>query len=233
MRVAAMATPALGLGLQPAGARLLTNSSGVSVDPDWRTYEVSTTVKVLRPVGETRVWLPQPLVRDTAFQKTLAHSVQCEAGRTFSFEEPRTGLNILGAVFPPGSVPAIKTSARVTTRNRSVNLNGLNESFTRSRHRIPADVTAFLKPTRYVPTDGIVKATADKITSGARTDVEKTRAIYDWIVKNTYRDPKVHGCGVGDIKPMLETGALRGKCADINALFVGLVKSSGLPARAV
>ena len=47
------------------------------------------------------------------------------------------------------------------------------------------------------------------------------------------RDPKVRGCGVGDIRPMLETGDLGGKCADINALFVGLVKASGVPARDV
>jgi len=63
--------------------------------------------------------------------------------------------------------------------------------------------------------------------------VEKARAIYEWIVENTYRNPKVRGCGRGDIRPMLETGDLGGKCADLNALFVGLVKASGIPARDV
>ena len=37
------------------------------------------------------------------------------------------------------------------------------------------------------------------------------------------------GCGVGDIKFMLETGNLSGKCADLNALFVGLCRASGVP----
>jgi transglutaminase-like putative cysteine protease len=41
----------------------------------------------------------------------------------------------------------------------------------------------------------------------------------------------VKGCGLGDIRWMLETGNLRGKCADLNALFVGLARASGLPAR--
>jgi transglutaminase-like putative cysteine protease len=36
---------------------------------------------------------------------------------------------------------------------------------------------------------------------------------------------------VGDIKAMLETGDLTGKCADLNALYVGLARSVGLPAR--
>ncbi len=50
---------------------------------------------------------------------------------------------------------------------------------------------------------------------------------------NTYRDPKVIGCGTGDIKFMLESGNLGGKCADLNALFVGLARSVGIPARDV
>jgi transglutaminase-like putative cysteine protease len=90
-----------------------------------------------------------------------------------------------------------------------------------------------LQPTQYVPTDGIVQRTALEITSGANTDLEKTRATYDWIIANTYRDPKVRGCGTGDIRPMLESGDLGGKCADINGLFVGLLKASGVPARDV
>jgi transglutaminase-like putative cysteine protease len=38
---------------------------------------------------------------------------------------------------------------------------------------------------------------------------------------------------VGDIKFMLESGNLGGKCADINALFVGMSRSLGIPARDV
>src|SRR6266567_3691711 len=63
--------------------------------------------------------------------------------------------------------------------------------------------------------------------------VDKARAVYEWIVENTFRDPKVRGCGLGDIKALLETGYLGGKCADLNALFVGMVRSLGVPARDV
>jgi transglutaminase-like putative cysteine protease len=91
----------------------------------------------------------------------------------------------------------------------------------------------FLRPTKLLPTDGIVKATAYQITSGAKTDVEKARAIYEWIVENTFRDPKTRGCGRGDIRFMLESRDLGGKCADLNALYVGLARAAGLPARDV
>jgi transglutaminase-like putative cysteine protease len=43
----------------------------------------------------------------------------------------------------------------------------------------------------------------------------------------------VRGCGRGDIRSMLETGNLGGKCADLNALYVGLARASGIPARDV
>src|SRR4029077_1576089 len=59
------------------------------------------------------------------------------------------------------------------------------------------------------------------------------RNIYDWVVDNTFRNPKTRGCGTGDIRFMLETGDLGGKCADLNALYVGLARAAGLPARHV
>jgi transglutaminase-like putative cysteine protease len=43
----------------------------------------------------------------------------------------------------------------------------------------------------------------------------------------------VRGCGTGDIRYMLESGNLGGKCADLNALFVGMARSLKIPARDV
>jgi transglutaminase-like putative cysteine protease len=97
----------------------------------------------------------------------------------------------------------------------------------------PAELQHFLRPTSYMPTDGLVKSTAQSITLGAKTDVEKAKAIYEWIVDNTFRDPKVKGCGIGNVAAMLETKNLGGKCADLNALYVALARAAGLPARDV
>ena len=96
-----------------------------------------------------------------------------------------------------------------------------------------ASCSIFLRPTKLLPTDGIVKETADRDHQRRKDRFEKARAIYEWIVDNTFRDPKTRGCGVGDIRFMLETKDLGGKCADLNALFVGLARAAGLPARDV
>lgn len=222
LRLIAVAAPAAGIG-----RRALLAQSG---DTAWRTYEVTTNVRVLKPSGRTRIWLPQPLAEHTSFQRVLSSEMHCEGGRTSIHEDRRGGLKILAVEFPANMPAALTTTQRITTRNWSVDLERPSSG---TRHSIPQDAAEFLQPTHYVPTDGIVKETAGKITKGAATDVEKAHAIYEWIVENTYRNPKVRGCGRGDIRPMLEMGDLGGKCADLNALFVGLAKASGIPARDV
>ena len=69
-----------------------------------------------------------------------------------------------------------------------------------------SELEYYLQPTALVPTDGIVKEQAVACTRGATTDLEKARNIYDWVVDNTFRNPKTRGCGTGDIRFMLETG---------------------------
>ena len=57
-----------------------------------------------------------------------------------------------------------------------------------------------------MPTDGIVRDTALEITQGARAPTSTRRARCTTGSSPTrYREPKVRGCGVGDIKAMLET----------------------------
>jgi transglutaminase-like putative cysteine protease len=137
--------------------------------------------------------------------------------------------DILGCSWDEGVEPVLTLVSRVTTVDYAANLKAPTVP-------PPADMRTlshFLRPTRLIPTDGIVRTTANAITKDAGTDIEKARAIYDWIVDNTFRDPKTRGCGLGDIRFMLESKDLGGKCADLNALYVGLARASGLPARDV
>jgi transglutaminase-like putative cysteine protease len=82
-----------------------------------------------------------------------------------------------------------------------------------------------------LPTDGIVRQTAKTIVRDHHGEMEQARAIYEWVVDNTNRDPSTPGCGTGDVASMLKSGYLGGKCADINALFVALARAVRIPAR--
>ena len=210
----------------PATGRLFAESA---MPGHWRTFEVTTRVEVLTSPAATRVWLPAALIGETPFQRTLANHFHAEGGVAKMVESKTDALGIVAAEFPAGVKPVLTLSSRIATTNYAVDL----AAPAKAPRVAPTELRYCLRPTTLLPTNGIVKTTADAITSGAHTDIEKARAIYDWIVDNTFRDPKTRGCGVGDIRFMLESKDLGGKCADLNALFVGLARASGLPARDV
>jgi transglutaminase-like putative cysteine protease len=197
----------------------------------WRTFEVTSRVEVLKPSGTTRIWLPAALIRDTPYQRTLSNKFSAERGTAKLTKDKLTAMGIVSAIFPANEKPVLTLTSRVSLKNYAVDLSGSTPA--PSQRDSKADLDFFLQPSKYVPTDGIVKETAMKATTGATTDIDKARAIYEWVVENTFRDPKVRGCGRGDIRAMLETGDLSGKCADLNALYVGMARSVGLPARDV
>jgi transglutaminase-like putative cysteine protease len=195
---------------------------------DWRHFEVTTVVTVPEAKGATRVWLPVPDL-DTPWQQSLDNTWTSNAKAVQLVSDQARGARMVMAEFDPGAgTPALTLTSRVRTRNRSTDWND-----TRAVREDPALLRANLAPTELLPTDGIVRDTAAEITRGAKTDVDKVRALYEWLVSNGYREPKVKGCGLGDIKTMLETGNLGGKCADLNAVFVGMSRSLGIPARDV
>jgi transglutaminase-like putative cysteine protease len=193
----------------------------------WRTFEVTTRVEILRSSGKTRVWLPAALSSDTPFQKTLSNTFRTGGGTARVVESKPDGLAIVTAEFPAGMKPVLLLTSRVATKDYAVDLT----TYGTAPETNFEELEYFRRPTRLLPTDGIVRATAAQITTGAKTDLQKARAIYDWIVENTFRDPKTRGCGTGDIRFMLESRNLGGKCADLNALYVGLARAAGLPAR--
>ncbi len=195
----------------------------------WRIFEVTTEVDVLKPEGVTRVWVPTPLAVETPFQKALGNTWTAEGGRTALQTDPRYGAGILAAEWPVGQSPTLTLVSRFATRDIVVDFTRPGQSPAEQ----PEVLRKYLEPTALLPTDGIVKQTADEIVRGSRNDLEKARAIYEWIVDNTFRDPKTRGCGLGDISFMLESKNLGGKCADLNALFVGLARAAGIPARDV
>jgi len=194
---------------------------------NWRSFDVITRVEVLKPSGVTRIWVPAALISPTPFQKTLSNTFEAPGGTAKLVKIKAESLGIVSAEFPAGVKPVLAVTSRVSTQNIAVDLSAPYKAHKANR----AELEYFLQPTNFLPTGGIVKDTATQATAGAKTDVEKARAIYEWIVENTFRDPKTRGCGLGDIRFMLETKDLGGKCADLNALYVGLARAAGLPAR--
>lgn len=200
---------------------------GIAADTPWRTFEVTTRVE-LNTAGPAKIWLPVPTV-NADYQKILNSTFVAEGANARIVQDARYGAGILLAEFPGSDKPVVELTSRFSTRDWAVDPTIAASGATQDQ----AELKKYLEPTELLPIDGIVRQTALEITQGAGTDLEKSRAIYEWIVDNTHRDAKVRGCGVGDIKTMLETKNLGGKCGDLNSLFVGLARSVGIPARDV
>ncbi|TMH95018.1 MAG: transglutaminase domain-containing protein [Betaproteobacteria bacterium] len=209
---------------------------------DRRAFVISTAAAVLPwriafpqevdfAEGVSRVWLPLPLAADTEWQRSLGSAWSGNAARAEVLHDGKYGVAMLYAEWPAGHrSPRLELTSKFSTRDRTVDVSRADAN---AKALSPAEHAFYTAPTEWIPTDGIVRDTARGIVKAAHSDVEKARAIYEWVVDNTFRDPKVRGCGWGDIKTMLETGNLGGKCADLNALYVGLARSIGLPARDV
>ncbi len=205
----------------------------VSFDPapgTWRNFQVTTRLEIAKPDGITQAWIPLPSVNEKDWIKS-GDSKWMTNGKAIPARDPRYGAEMLHIAWAASeAAPVVEVTSRIATQDRAVD---------RTRPGKPsidlksAERKLNTAGTKLIPVDGIVKQTSDKITAGKTTEIDKVHAIYEWIVENTFRDAKVRGCGIGDIAAMLKTGNLGGKCADLNALFVGLVRAAGIPARDV
>lgn len=194
---------------------------------DWQGFELRTSVSLAQN-GPAQVWLPVPSV-ETGWQRSAGDTFTGNAAHAEIVTDPATGAKMLHARFDADTAkPRIELVSRVETRNRVIDW-----SDTAAVAEDPAVLRAALAGSSAKPLDGVVADRAAEITRGAATDREKVAAIYAWIVNNCHRDMDVPGCGPGDIRATLTTAGLGGKCADLNGLFVGLARASGVPARDV
>ena len=206
-----------------ASSRLLAETAGSG----WRSYALDYEIDLPALKGPGQLWLPLP--QDAGdYQRVGEITWRGDAPGATLRRDPVYGAPIFHAAWDGARGPRpLTVSAVFATRDRPM------------AHQAPApeasEAERFLQPTAHMPVDGIVAETAARIVAEAQaaTPDARARAIYDWIVDNTFREPTVRGCGLGDIKFMLESGNLGGKCADINSLFVGLARAAGIPAREV
>jgi len=197
----------------------------------WPSFQVVTRVEIAQAEGKAQAWIPVPAVNEQEWFKSFG-SVWTTNGRATLVRDSKYGAEMLHVEWTEGEKsPLVEVTSRVATRDRAVDFAKPGPSVPLS----PAEHELNTQGAELIPVDGIVKQTSDKIVgeANARSDIEKAQAIYEWIVDNTFRDAKVRGCGIGDIAAMLRTGNLGGKCADLNALYVGLARAAGVPARDV
>jgi transglutaminase-like putative cysteine protease len=215
------------LSALPRGAQ-----AQASFDPKpsgWRNYQIVTKLEIAKPEGKVQAWIPVPSVNEADWFRS-GDSKWTTNGKAQLTRDAKYGAGFVHVEWDESQkAPLVEITSSVAAQDRFVDLTKPGKGQPLS----DADRKLYTAATALIPTDGIVRSTSDRIVGNARSDLEKARKLYDWVVEYTFRNAKTRGCGTGDVAAMLTSGNLNGKCADLNALFVGLARAQGIPARDV
>jgi transglutaminase-like putative cysteine protease len=172
-----------------------------------------------------RLWVPYPV---TDRDQTIGDiQISGDFAASGVYTEAVNGTPALYAEWPKGAVSR-KLTFSFTVERREIVRGDLPAVETAWN---PAEYTGSLAPTSLGPIDGAVRELAMSIVKGKSSNLEKSKAIYDWTVENMYRDPETRGCGKGDVCVLLQKPG--GKCTDISSVFIALCRAAGVPAREI
>lgn len=182
------------------------------------------TIEAPEASRDVKVWIPYPV--SDPWQSIADMKIEGNYNYSGIYREKETG-NL--ALYAEWTAPA---------RDRYINLSfkasateRVKKGFPSTEQPFPAEVKPYLEETAFIPLDGKVREVALKATKGKKGVLQKAEAVYDWTIENTFRDPDVQGCGIGDVEMTLAQRG--GKCADISSVFVAVARSAGIPAREV
>ena len=199
-----------------------------------RRFTLTNTYQLVAPegsLGVVKLWVPLP--ENTAFQQVEKLNFSGTYQDAYISANNHYGAKTLFATWPDAKGKMTLTLELVieTQDWEPLKSGELTHYRAPAKPEYPADVSIYLKPTKHMPVDGIVKQTADKIVGKETDPLKQAQLIYNWVSANMYRDNSVIGCGSGDVAAILESGKLGGKCTDINSVFVALMRAVGVPAR--
>src|SRR5918993_3664755 len=117
-----------------------------------RTLEIVTSIELEESHDGGVAWVPMPMTRTSPFQVDRGHTATGNADNIRVERLPGSDAAVLvaewGHMMPP---PVVVVTMRVETRNHSVDLRSPNGS------KRTAALAGYLKPTKLIPIDGIVK----------------------------------------------------------------------------
>lgn len=170
-----------------------------------------------------RLWLPVPHSDD--YQTIGGMKIEGNYTRS-AVSRLKTGDLVLYAEWKkPARERRLRLSFKASSSER------VRKDFPENEPSVPSGARKYLEGSKYIPTDGKVRELAVTAADGKKSVRERARAVYGWVVENTFRDPSIKGCGTGDVERIIAQRG--GKCADISSVFVAMARAAGVPSREV
>ena len=243
MNVSLLITPAIRVGLLGAAVLLsgLSAQAQPAASPRSRTFVLTSTATVPVPPAGTKtldLWLPLPHsdASQTVDNLTIAVEAHMPTAVPAKIERGAYGNQMahLHLTTLP-TVPLVVTITGRIMRREHLNLLANGPTAVKGRpikkEKTDPDLARWLAPDRLVPLDAKIRQQAEEVVAkaGAKTPLEKARAIYEHVVSTVTYDKTGQGWGRGDIYYACD--ARRGNCTDFHAIVIGYCRSLGIPAR--
>lgn len=200
--------------------------SATTAPPRQRTVEFTYKTLVNAQGRPLEVWVPIP--HNSPFQQITNLTVK--APYPYQIDTLPYGNRVLHmTVANPKASFAIDMRFSATRKEHIQ--ERLDEGNTSNTAVAEPGLAQWLKPDRLVPIDGKIRQWAREVVDsvGAKTDLEKARAIYNHVIATVKYDKTGTGWGQGDIYYACD--ARRGNCTDFHAIFIGYCRAVGIPAR--
>jgi transglutaminase-like putative cysteine protease len=192
-----------------------------------RTMQFSYSVTVRNiPAGAERVNVWMPIPRSDANQQISRLHINCPHPYS-TYVDPEYGNSVLkvDAIVDTPADLSVSIDFEVTRENYRVVDDVIQSRVEPSREAI----ARYLQPDRLVPIDGEIKEEAEKVAKGSKSDLEKLRAMYDYVVSTVSYDKSGSGWGRGDA--IYACDVRKGNCTDFHSLLIGMARSINIPAR--
>lgn len=200
-----------------------------------RRFRLTQTYALKAPEGSDgamQLWIPIP--EDAApFQSLRQLQWSGDAQQAYLASDNEFNAKTLLARWDDCKGPMnLKVEMLIETRDWEPARQGLLDGYQPpAQIQYPAELDIYLRASRHIQIDGIVKEYADRIIGSETNPLKQARLIHDWVAANMERDNSVIGCGTGDVGEILTSGKLYGKCTDMSSVFVALARAAGIPAR--
>jgi transglutaminase-like putative cysteine protease len=194
-----------------------------------RSFAFTYEVHVPPVPGESlqsRLWIPLP--QSDEYQSISKLAIESRVGHKTGAESEYGNSY---AVFSPPPVEAaagydVTLRFEVTRREYQRDLRATGGQ--------PAPVKdamlkRYLQPDKMVPLNATIAELARAQTAGTTAPLERALKIYNYVVSTMRYDKSGEGWGRGD--EMWACDSKRGNCTDFHSVLIGMMRSSGIPAR--
>ena len=192
------------------------------------TFHYGFTVKGV-PAGQSvRIWFP--LAHSDAYQTVTVKTKEGEL-KLRQTGDREYGNVMLFAEEGKASHSDYKFSVDydVVRQEHVVLVNGTLAARTQPERVPQFKLARFLQADRLVPISGVPAQLAVEQTKDAASELEKARAIYDYVFTTMRYDKSGTGWGHGDT--LWACDSKRGNCTDFHSVFMSMARSQHIPAR--